>query len=59
MKMSEFVNNVLDKDMLINLIAGHSDCATCPFYSACHMDETAETCEQFLNRWIEDDRNEG
>lgn len=57
MKMSEFVNNILDKDMLITLIAGH--CTTCPFYSACHMNETAETCEQFLNRYIEDDRNEG
>ena len=57
MKFSEFVNNVLDKNMLITLIAGH--CTTCPFYSVCHMNETAETCEQFLNRYIEEDRNEG
>lgn len=59
MKISTFADEILDKEMLINLITGHSDCATCPFYSACHMDETAETCEEFLNRYIEDDKNEG
>lgn len=59
MKLSEFVNNVLDKETFIKLITSHSDCMVCPFYSACHMDETAETCEEFLNRYIEDDKNEG
>lgn len=59
MKMSEFANNILDKKMLIELITSHSDCKVCPFYFACHMDKTARTCEEFLNRYIEDDRNEG
>ena len=61
MKMSEFVNNVLDKDMLIDIIS-HSGCEVCPFKMACRdasYDVPEETCEQFLNRWIEDDRNEG
>lgn len=61
MKMSEFVNNVLDKDMLIDIIS-HADCEVCPFKMACQdasYDNPEETCEQFLNRWIEDDRNEG
>ena len=61
MKISEFVNNVLDKDMLINLIS-RSNCEVCPFKMACRdsaIDNSEETCEQFLDRWIEDDRNEG
>ena len=61
MKMSEFVNNVLDKEMLIDILS-HSSCEVCPFKMACQdasMDNSEETCEQFLNRWIEDDRNEG
>lgn len=62
MKMSEFVNNVLDKDMLIDLISRVADCEACPFKMACRdstYDNPDESCEQFLNRWIEDDRNEG
>lgn len=62
MKMSEFVNNVLDKDMLIDIINHLDDCAACPFKMACQdatYDNPDESCEQFLNRWIEDDRNEG
>lgn len=62
MKMSEFVNNVLDKDMLIDIITHLDDCEACPFKMACKdatYDFPEETCEQFLNRWIEDDRNEG
>ena len=61
MKMSEFVNNVLDKDMLIDIIS-HAGCEVCPFKMACQdaaYDNAEESCEQFLNRWIEDDRNEG
>ena len=61
MKMSEFVNNVLDKDMLIDIIS-HADCEVCPFKMACRdasYDVPEETCVQFLNRWIEEDRNEG
>ena len=58
MKMSEFANIVLDKEMLIELVS-RAGCEICPFKMACNMDETAETCEQFLDRWIEDDRNEG
>ena len=61
MKMSEFVNNVLNKDMLIDIIS-HADCEVCPFKMACRdaaYDVSEETCEQFLNRWIEEDRNEG
>ena len=62
MKMSEFVNNVLDKDMLIDIISHLDDCRACPFKMACQdaaYDNPDESCEQFLNRWIEDDRNEG
>ena len=61
MKMSEFVNNILDKDMLIDIIS-RSCCEVCPFKMACQdsaIDNPEETCEQFLDRWIEDDRNEG
>ena len=35
MKMSEFVNNVLDKDMLIDIISHLDDCTACPFKMAC------------------------
>lgn len=62
MKMSEFVINVLDKDILIDIISHLDDCGVCPFKMACKdatHDFPEETCEQFLNRWIEDDRNEG
>ena len=62
MKLSEFVNNVLDKDMLIDIISRLDDCRVCPFKMACQdaaYDNPDESCEQFLNRWIEDDRNEG
>ena len=62
MKMSEFVMNVLDKDMLIDIISHVADCGVCPFKMACKdatHDFPEETCKQFLNRWIEDDRNEG
>lgn len=62
MKMSEFVNNVLDKDMLIDIISHLDDCEACPFKMACRdaaYDNPDESCEQFLNRWIEDYRNEG
>lgn len=62
MKLSEFVNNVLDKDMLIDIISRLDDCTACPFKMACGdavYDNPDESCEQFLNRWIEDDRNEG
>lgn len=62
MKMSEFANNVLDKDMLIDIISRLDDCTACPFKMACQdatYDNPDESCEQFLNRWIEDDRNEG
>ena len=61
MKMSEFVNNVLDKKMLIDIIS-HSSCEVCPFKMACQdasIDNPEETCETFLGRWIDDDRNEG
>lgn len=61
MKMSEFANIVLDKDMLIDLVS-RAGCEVCPFKMACQdsaIDNSEETCEQFLNRWIEDDRNEG
>lgn len=57
MKMSEFVNNVLDKDMLIDIIS-HVYCGVCPFKMACKeatQDFPEETCEQFLNRYIEDE----
>ena len=62
MKMSEFVNNVLDKDMLIDILSHLYDCEACPFKMACEdvaYNNPDESCEQFLNRWIEDDRNEG
>ena len=62
MKLSEFVNNVLDKDMLIDIISRLDDCTACPFKMACQdaaYDNSDESCEQFFNRWIEDDRNEG
>ena len=62
MKMSEFVNNVLDKDMLIDIISHLPSCEACPFKMACQdatYDNPDESCEQFLNRWIDDDRNEG
>ena len=62
MKMSEFVNNVLDKDMLIDILSHLYDCTACPFKMACDdaaYDNPDESCEQFLTRWIEDDRNEG
>ena len=62
MKLSEFVNNVLDKDMLIDTLSNLYDCEACPFKMACGdaaYDNPDESCEQFLNRWIEDDRNEG
>lgn len=61
MKISEFANIVLDKDMLIDLVS-RAGCEVCPFKMACQdsvIDNPEETCEQFLNRWIEDDRNEG
>lgn len=61
MKMSEFANIVLDKDMLIDLVS-QAGCEVCPFKMACQdsaIDNPDESCEQFLNRWIEDDRNEG
>lgn len=61
MKMSEFANIVLDKDMLIDLVS-RAGCEVCPFKMACQdsaIDNPEETCEQFLNRWIEDNRNEG
>lgn len=61
MKMSEFANIVLDKDMLIDLVS-RAGCEVCPFKMACQnsaIGNSEETCEQFLNRWIEDDRNEG
>ena len=61
MKMSEFANIVLDKDMLIDLVS-RAGCEVCPFKMACQnsaIDNSEETCEQFLNRWIEDDMNEG
>ena len=61
MKMSEFANIVLDKDMLIDLVR-RAGCEVCPFKMACQdsaIDNPEEICEQFLNRWIEDDRNEG
>ena len=62
MKMSEFVNNVLDKEMLIDIISHVADCGVCPFKMACKdatQDLPEETCEQFLNRLIEDDMTEG
>lgn len=62
MKMSEFVNNVLDKEMLIDIISRLDDCEACPFKMACRdaaYDNPDESCEQFLNHWIEEDRNEG
>lgn len=62
MKMSEFANNILDKKMLIELIKHLPSCEACPFQMACQkavIDNPDESCEQFLNRWIEDDRNEG
>ena len=55
MKMSEFVNNVLDKDMLIDIIS-HAGCEVCPFKMACQdaaYDVPDECCEAFLNRWID------
>lgn len=61
MKMSEFAKYVLDKEMLIDIL-GRSSCDVCPFKMACQdsaIDNPEETCEQFLNHWIEDDRNEG
>lgn len=61
MKISEFANIVLDKDILIDLVS-RAGCEVCPFKMACQdsvIDNPEETCEQFLNRWIEDDRNEG
>lgn len=61
MKMSEFANNILDKKMLIELIKHLPSCEACPFQKACEkavIDNPDESCEQFLNRWIEDDRNE-
>lgn len=62
MKMSTFANEILNKEMLIEMITLRSDCHVCPFIDACRAsaDEFPdETCEQFLNRYIEDDRNEG
>lgn len=62
MKLSEFVNNVLDKEMLIDIISHLDDCEACPFKMACRdaaYDNPEKSCEQFLDRWIEDDRNEG
>lgn len=61
MKISEFANIVLDKDILIDLVS-RAGCEVCPFKMACQdsvIDNPEETCEQFLNRWIEDDKNEG
>lgn len=61
MKMSTFANEVLDKEMLVNLLL-HSSCEFCPFRKACqeYADEEPEiTCDQFLDRYIVDDRNEG
>lgn len=61
MKMSTFADEILDKKMLINLIS-RSCCEVCPFKMACQdsaIDNPEETCEQFLDCWIEDDRNEG
>lgn len=61
MKMSTFANEILDKEMLIDIIS-RSNCEVCPFRDDCAeyaSENPEETCEEFLNHYIEDDRNEG
>lgn len=56
MKMSE-VKNMLTKKMLIDILY-RSSCDACPFRTTCQKSATEneyESCEEFLNRYIEDE----
>lgn len=48
MKMSEFANNILDKDMLIDIISHVADCGVCPFKMAC-KDATHDFQKKLVN----------
>ena len=56
MKMSN-VRELLTKEMFVEMLS-RSCCDVCPFQQACHesaVENTEETCEEFLNRYIEDE----
>ena len=56
MKMSEF-KNTLTKEMLIDIIS-RSSCDVCPFKADCQKSAEENeygTCEEFLERYIEDE----